>query len=334
MAEDSVIRFRSWEKLFLFGVFSVVIWCSSSCSKKNYLYLEPEDEIFIDTISVVIEQRQEQEIRSSIIISNFAPLGFKHQSAAVYGDHAFFVANGRASICMYDLKKGEITYTLKASSENATVYHCNQSTFGIEKYVSSDPFPLLYISQRSKSQGRCFIEVFRILPEPIESEMAFNSFKVELVQTIFMPPMTKENSMGNVNCVIDAQTGRLYTYSRNNNSKDSNYLKCKVSQFSIPGIYEKEVVLEDSDIISSFLTDISAYNMQGGCINDGFLYVGQGYPSAGYIYLNVFDLKQNKLLMQIDLRENGVEWEPEGCFYYDGGLMLAHTDAICRVEFK
>ena len=72
--------------------------------------------------------------------------------------------------------------------------------------------------------------------------------------------------------------------------------------------------------------------MQGGCIVDGRLYIGQGYPLAKYVYLNVVDLSQEKLIKRYNLLENGVDWEPEGCFYYDGSIMLSHEKGICRIE--
>ena len=124
----------------------------------------------------------------------------------------------------------------------------------------------------------------------------------------------------------------MYTYSRNNNSGDDNYNKCKISKFTIPDVYQKVVVLEDSDIVSSFMINASALNMQGGCIEHDILYIGQGMASAGYIYLNVVDLEKQELIGQIDLQQFGVGWEPQGCFFYDGSVMLSHTAAISRID--
>ena len=76
------------------------------------------------------------------------------------------------------------------------------------------------------------------------------------------------------------------------------------------------------------MLDCSAVNMQCGCIVNGILYIGQGYKSAGYIYLNVVDLRRRQLLERIDLIERGVTWEPEGCFFYNGNLMIAEGTNI------
>lgn len=265
--------------------------------------------------------------------SEYAGLDFKHQSAAVYGDYVFFIERCRMSVCLYDLSKKTIERTATFNpAGNIKIYHCNQSTFGTDKYDSSDPFPLLYVSQRAKSGNRCFVEVLRIHPKFNEDTTAIVSFRFELVQEIYFPQMTRDNSMGNVNCVIDAKKGTMYTYSRNNRSGDDNYLQCKISQFSIPDFKKQQVVLEDSDIETSFMIETSAENMQGACIVDDTLFIAQGYPSVKYVYLNVVNLQQQRLVKRYDLLGSGIDWEPEGCFYYDGSIMLSHTGGICRIE--
>ena len=80
------------------------------------------------------------------------------------------------------------------------------------------------------------------------------------------------------------------------------------------------------------MIDTFAENMQGACIVGYSLYIAQGYPSTRYVYLNVVDLKQQSLVKRYDLLGSGVEWEPEGCFFYDGSIMLSHTNGICRIE--
>lgn len=87
-------------------------------------------------------------------------------------------------------------------------------------------------------------------------------------------------------------------------------------------------MLEDSDILDSWMLGCKAINMQGGCKKDDILYIGQGYKSVGYIYLNVVDLKRRQLLERIDLLGQGIVWEPEGCFIYNGNLMIAEGTNI------
>lgn len=311
-----------------------------SCAKVDLialgseLYPEPST---LDTLTVFVRPGDDPKLEpvdldGKVTVTPYAELVYGHQSAAVYGDYAIFVKVGRQSMRLFDMARKTKVATISLKKEDSNQYHCNQSSFGAEKYEPGDYFPLLYISQRSRSEGRCFMEVFRVIPLINADSTAILTFRVELVQEIFFPPMSQENSLGNVNCVMDPDGRWMYTYSRNNNADDRNYLQCKISRFAVPDVHQREVVLEDSDIESSFLIDAKATNMQGGCIVDGRLYIAQGYPAKKYVYLNVVDLREERLVKRYDLLASGADWEPEGCFYYDGSVMLAHTGAICRIE--
>ena len=272
----------------------------------------------------------EPELEGNLTLAPYAEFNTPHQSAAVYGDYAFLVMDGRQGIRLYDMAKGRTVYTLKLKAESTKVYHCNQSTFGVQAYEPADFFPLLYVSQRARSENRCLTEVFRIVPL-FNADSTLIAFRTELVQEILFPPMSKENAMGHVNCVIDPKTGWMYTYSRNNVTADDNYALCRISRFAIPDLHQEKVVLEDADILDSFQIGVKATNMQGGCIMDDRLYIGQGYPYANYVYLNVVDLKEQRLVRRYDLLARGVDWEPEGCFLYGGHVMLSYKTGISSI---
>ena len=312
--------------LFRLSVLIAIAISLLSCSKKDdYKY---DDGVDSET------PYREWSSTKKIVVTTYGSLDFSHQSAALYGDYAIYVSDGRYLFCLYSMKERKKLFTLSMPGMDPKIYHCNQSTFGIHKYKSTDSFPLLYISQRAASDGRCFVEVFRIITSSDDFNSSDFSFSVEKVQTIHFPAMTNENSMGNVNAVIDQENGVLYTYSRNNNSIEETYGRCKVSSFDIPDITIKDVYLEDSDIRSSYMIDYNAFNMQGACIEDGILYIGHGFLSAGFIVLNVVDLYQQKQIRQMNLMKSGVLWEPEGCFFYNGCVMLSETEAIHEMHKK
>lgn len=305
-----------------------------SCSRDSLYDFELELDLS-DTLSYVEINNppySDWSLTKQISIGKFTSLGFSHQSAARYRDYAFFVSKGRSRIGLFNLAEKKMVYTLNLKAVNGDTYHCNQCTFGVEKYEETDYFPLLYISQRAKSDERCFIEVYRVFPLYNEDLSEFDSFYIELIQTIYLPRMSSNNSLGNANCVIDASSNTMYTYSRNNNKKDENYNLCKITQFAIPDVHQKTVIINDEAILSSFMIEASAIYMQGGCIHDRVLYIGQGSLSVGYIYLNIIDLDKQELVRRFDLRDCKVTWEPEGCFYYDDCVMLAYSGAVCRVE--
>lgn len=266
-------------------------------------------------------------------ISYYAESGITHQSASVHDDYLFFVSGGRSVISLYDMKTKNFLCSLNLNGGKWNVYHSNQASFGVDYYTSDDYFPLLYISQFLNEDNRCFTEVFRIIPSRDDNSMDISSFDAKLVQKIYYPVMSESNSLGNVNTVIDQENRLMYTYSRNNNQQDYNYGTCKISCFEIPDVHQKEVYLEDEDMIDSYMLPCSAINMQGGCIKNGKLYIGQGYYSAGYIYLNVVDLVSRQLEQRVNFMARGFFEEPEGCFWYDGNLMISTANGnIWRIE--
>ena len=333
-------RWMERSKRGLLAFLLIFLGGTVSCAKdENVADIIVAPEINLDTTTVNFRLPEDprqlkpspEEMDGELTITPYAEFSFVHQSAAVYGDYAFLFMQGYEAIRLYDLSRKRTVYTLKQTPEYKPVYHCNQASFGVEKYEPEDYFPLLYVSQRALSDQRCFTDVFRIIPAFNADSTVLLAFRTELVQKILFPPMSRKNSMGNVNSVIDVRTGKMYTYSRNNTPTDKNYGQCKISRFAIPDIHTSKVILEDSDIENSFMIDAKAGNMQGGCIVGDRLYIGQGYPYANYVYLNVVDLREEKLVRRYDLLAKGVNWEPEGCIYYDGDLMITYTTGISRI---
>ena len=327
------------KKIFLLLSFVSMIQVAMSCSDDD------EDEIpsfYVlkvdrDSISQTDTTDGAGEI-NDIWVSLYADNGRIHQSAASYGDYALFVTDRRSSLYLYNLKnkkflcKKDFGAVNERTTGNYILYHCNQMTFGVDFYEESDAFPLLYISQRARSDERCFVEVYRLIPSGKSMETDYTSLDAELVQTIFFPVQNTSNDLGRVNSVIDASSNLMYTYSYNTITSGSKR-HCRISCFSIPDIYQKEVVLNDEDIMDSFILNYYATNSQGGCIKDHILYISQGFQSIGYIYLNVIDLRAKKLIDRINLLHNGIYWEPEGCFAYEGNIMLSTGTNIWKFVF-
>lgn len=225
------------KNLLLVFLLGFVLHLTASCTENNYM---PEIETFYfekeDTAEITDSLGDDSIADSKELVLNpngpeislYAHNSKSNQSAAIYGDYVFLISQGRGLIHIYNIRNKSLVNTIKlpVSDENSyygnDLYHSNQATFGTEFYAFDDPFPLLYISQRARSDLRCFVEVFRIIPEYNEKGDAYKSIDAFLVQTIYFPPMTKENSLGNVNCAIDREKNLIYTYSRNNNKTDDN----------------------------------------------------------------------------------------------------------------
>ena len=137
-------------------------------------------------------------------VTLFASNSVNHQSAAVHNDYCIMITDTRSFIYLYNLAEKRMACSLALPPGEGkdfmgyTLFHCNQSTFGVDYYDENDYFPLLYISQRAGNDQRCFMEVYRICPTSNEAGTDFSSIAVELVQTIFFPPI----SMSTAGCTL------------------------------------------------------------------------------------------------------------------------------------
>ena len=92
-------------------------------------------------------------------------------------------------------------------------------------------------------------------------------------------------------------------------------------------------IADGADIITSFADDYSMLNAQGGFIQNGRLYFGQGKPADDSVCLRVIDLYGiKKMESYINLSAGGFTFEPEGMFEYQGELMMTvYGASIARV---
>lgn len=311
-------------KAFLIIILFVPVSFFAACDTEGiYTYYVPEE-----TITEAYDQQVGKHLIDTLYTNSVLC-----QSAACYNDYLFLIKDKLASITLYSMteKKKIRTLNLPSHSEQNNykmlIYHCNQASFGKERFDSNDYFPTLYVSQRNNNEGRCFVNVLRIIPTFNEHGI-INNFSTEEIQTIFLPKMDDSNAMGNANVVIDENMGKMIVYSRNNNPLAKNYLTCRISFFPLPELKNKDVFYENADIESSFELPCSAYNMQGACLYNNYLYIGQGYKSAGYIKINKVSLLDRKLESVYDLLSDGFTLEPEGFFVYNDTPMFTASNFI------
>ena len=272
-----------------------------------------------------------QEIVDSVGFSLYAKKTVTAQSAACYGNYLIFVSKQVSRMTLYNLHSKKILYKLNLDPKTEMrgkidVYHANNSSFSREKYDRNDPFPLLYVSHRENNAQRGVVEVYRIHPFHRNGQADYDSMAVQQVQTIFYPVMTDKNVMGSPWTVIDSDSDCMYTYSRNNRSKAPNRGKCRLSKFKVPplGGDRDSVFLNDADILEASDLGFSAGFSQGACIYHGMMYIAQGVPKKNEkVYLRVVDLEKGKLIRTYNLHASGFDEEPEGCFIYNGKLMVA-----------
>lgn len=259
------------------------------------------------------------------------------QSAAIYGKYAVFVMNRFNRIFLFDMERLASLGSYDPGLGFGTIMHCNQTQFGIEKYAEDDMFPVFYTAAQNDSDGRCTWYAFRIIPTLTDN--VITAFTVELVQTIHLPVMTDANCLGNANPAIDYDAQCFWAYSRNNNEVADNYLQAKFTKFAIPALFSDgaaitEVTLSDTDILDSFDAPWSMAYAQGGFIDHGRLYIGQGGPAYGFECVRVIDLyNQRGQVSYIDLAAADLEQEPEGLFLYGDQMWLhGYNGVLYRFE--
>ena len=284
-----------------------------------------------------IQLNPNQKYKLETVASN----GAAGQSAALYDKYLFIVKDKFTNVILYDMDTKAQVYNL-STGVSVDTWHCNQSSFGAEKYDENDLFPVLYVSMRPDSGStRCVINVYRIIPTLTDD--AITSFSMTLVQTISLPAMTEQNGLGLANATIDIERGWMWTYSRNTTNGQSTSGLATFTRFAIPALFDgggnaiTAVTLEDSDIKDSFMEAWPIYDNQGAFIHNGKMYMMRGVPNTDHICeCNVIDLYFKRTrVSRVDLYENGTRSEPEGCFYYDNTVCYTVNGAgIYRIVFN
>ena len=251
-----------------------------------------------------------------------------HQSSACYGDYMFIFTNKMASVKMYNLRTKTALATLNLTAKD-DYHHCNQAFFGTEKYDADDVFPLVYISVfNNGTTTPSSMEVYRIVPTMGDSD--YSSFTITLVQTVSLPIMNSDNKLGNANFVLDADSGYLYTYSRDNTA---TYRVCRITKWPMPELSDGDVTFTDDDRLDYWDTDTEAVNMQGATIRNHQLFIFRGGSGVGYTEAHIFDLVRRDRTALLDLLTNGFTMEPEGVFFWGNTLCTSNTK-VYRFFFK
>lgn len=282
---------------------------------------------------------QENEERKEILQTkgDSVPLFFKysgnfkcHQSASCYGIYAISITDTMTRFSLYDMREKKTIGKFRQEGRHerfngGVVFHSNNSFFGKEKYSQQDELPLFYVSHRENETGRGQTHAYRIIPHVLKkNNEKKDSLSVILAQVIFFPKMTDKNAMGSPWATIDEKGEYIYTYSRNNRKGSSNNGVCRISKFKMPELGRDTVYFDDDDIEESFtIQNLKLGLAQGGCVYKNHLYIMQGVPKRGNLYLRVIDLKTKSLEKTYELKSYGLRQEPQGCFIYGENLMFS-----------
>lgn len=206
------------------------------------------------------------------------------QGFAIYGRYAFSV-HDKGQCVVIDMKRRKFvsTFTLEGNTG-----HCNNASFGVERYNKQSAFPLLYVTE-CRGERACYV----------------NDISLEgsrLVQKIFYDGA---DIAGPADWAVDRRKRLIYLYCTVDNVRTLKW-------FNLPRLADSdsrgEVHLKAEDALGSMPAgDISI--PQGSHIHRHRAYLPDGIPPRP-TRLHVTELKTGKQLMLIDISHTGLE--PEG----------------------
>ena len=257
--------------------------------------------------------------------------GFAYQGMDIYGNYMLSCQNqGIATVYLLSGTsfKALGQFHFKTFHEHN---HANVATFGLEKAQPSDPVPVAYISQCSKS-------AIDGMKDVLYAERILTDFSgSEHLQTIFYDDVNKDFGYA-LQWVIDREEKMLYGYGNTvNNSDPAN--RHRVIKFRLPALSEgKLVVLKPEDALENYLIeDESGFKFnpvgQGLFIEKGKLYMSTGVgkvktPSVLYIW----DLKKRTMQgLDLSLVTTG---EFEDISRFGKWFYIQGQDGIFRLRVK
>lgn len=225
------------------------------------------------------------------------------QGFAIYGRYGFSV-HDKGQCVVIDMKRRKFvsTFTLEGNTG-----HCNNASFGVERYNKQSAFPLLYVTE-CRGERACYV----------------NDISLEgsrLVQKIFYDGA---DIAGPADWAVDRRKRLIYLYCTVDNVRTLKW-------FTLPRLADSdsrgEVHLKAEDALGSMPAgDISI--PQGSHIHRHRAYLPDGIPPRP-TRLHVTDLKTGKQLMLIDISHTDLE--PEGVATRGRWLYLSyHTPRDSR----
>lgn len=258
------------------------------------------------TISAQSQRREKSllgELERVVNVNDIVPQDVEvsgtTQGFAIWRHYAFSI-HDKGQCVIFDLKRNKFINTFILEGNTG---HCNNASFGVERYSRESAFPLLYVSE-CRGERACYV-----------NDVTLESSR--LVQTIYYDG---EEITGPCDWLVDAARKRIYLYCTIGTVR---YLKW----FSLPRLADSdargEVHLQTSDAQGGIpVGDIKI--PQGSHIYKDVIFLPDGVPSRGVLRLHASNVVSGKKLLSLDLSDMGLE--PEGVATRRGFLYISfHT---------
>lgn len=264
----------------------IMLLCASSVMAQGRVLAEAEP--FIDVAEILPDD----------VAINGSTQGF-----AIHGRYGFSV-HDKGQCVVIDLKRRRFINTFILDGNTG---HCNNASFGVERYSKESKFPLLYVTE-CRGDRACYV-----------NDVTTNGSR--LVQKIFYDGT---DITGPADWAVDRRNRLIYLYCTIDNARTLKY-------FPLPRLADSdakgEVHLKAEDALGSLPAgDISI--PQGSHIHRHRAYLPAGIPPRPTA-LHVTNIRSGKELIKLDLSHTGLE--PEGVATRRGWLYLSyHTPRDAR----
>ena len=227
------------------------------------------------------------------------------QGFAIYGRYGFSVHDkGECVVIALRRKRFISKFTLEGNTG-----HCNNASFGVERYSEESPFPLLYVTE-CRGDRACYVNDVTLTGSRMVQKICYDG----------------KDATGPADWAVDRANRLIYFYCTVNNVRTHKW-------FALPRLTDSdasgEVHLTDEDALGSVTAgDITI--PQGSLIHRGRAYLPDGIPPRP-TRLHVTDIESGASLTTIDLSHTGLE--PEGVAVRRRWLYLSyHTPRNARAN--
>lgn len=235
------------------------------------------------------------------------------QGFAIYGRYGFSV-HDKGECIVIDLKRKRFIgkFTLEGNTG-----HCNNASFGVERYSKESPFPLLYVTE-CRGDRVCYVNDVTLTGSRMVQKICYDG----------------KDATGPADWAVDRVNRLIYFYCTVNKVRTLKW-------FALPRLADSdaqgEVHLTDEDALGSVAAgDITI--PQGSLIVRRRAYLPDGIPPRP-TRLHVTDIESGTSLATIDLSHTGLE--PEGVAVRRRWLYLsyhtprdARANVIHRIKIK
>ena len=252
------------------------------------------------------------------------------QDGAIYND-CLFRFNGSGDCSVHSLTTLEKVAEFTLEKADILSPHSNAVSFGPYRWKEDDEFPIVYSnlynnysSRENRLEGVCC--AYRIVRDGTQfSSQLLQVIRVDFVQDsqLWCSESVKDvRPYGNF--AVDGE--KLFAFVMRDESKTTRFFRFalpKITEGVMDDVWGVPVFQLMPEHIEQQFDECYVNYMQGAACHDGILYSVEGFDMPNdnaHPYIHIFDTKQEKLVLAVDLTTLGLSRETEFVEVYNGAV--------------